>query len=59
MANCHVFAPSGPRRALLDALAGGIGARGAFLPMVAMVVMLVVVGRWRLGGAILWGAIFF
>ena len=59
VADCHVLAPSGPRRALLDALAQGIGARGQFPPAAAMVVILVVIGRWRLGGAILWGIYFF
>ena len=59
VADCHVLAPSGARRALSDALARGIGARGQFPPAAAMVVILVVIGRWRLGGAILWGIYFF
>ena len=60
VADCHVLAPSGPHQgALSGALARGIGARGPFLPAAAMVVILIVVGRWRLGGAILWSVIFF
>ena len=47
MADCQVVAP----------IARGIGTRGPFPPVAAMVVMVVVVGHWRLRGTILWGAI--
>ena len=47
VADSQVVAPSGPHRTLSDA-------RGAFPAAAAMVVMVVVVGRWRLGGTILW-----
>jgi hypothetical protein len=56
---CQVIAPSGPRHALSDASARGIGAKGPFLPAAAMVVMVVVVGCWRPRGMILWSAVFF
>ena len=39
MADCQVVAP----------IARGIGTRGPFSPVAAMVVMVVVVGHWRLG----------
>ncbi len=58
MADCQVLAPGGPCRALSDASARGIGTRGPFPPAKAMVVMVAVDGCWRLGGTILWGAIF-
>ena len=58
MADCHALAPSGPCCALSNALAWSIVARGFIPPAAAMVVMLVVVGRWRLRGAILCGAMF-
>ena len=49
--------PAGPP--ISDMSAQGIGTREPFPPAVAMVVMLVVVGHWKFGGAILCGAIFF
>ena len=55
---CQVIASSGPRRTLSDASARGIGAKGSFPPAAAMVVMVVVVGRWRPRGKILWGEVF-
>ena len=57
MADCHALAPSGPCCALSNALAWSIVARGFIPPAAAMVVMLVAVGCWRLGGAILWGGL--
>ena len=56
---CQVIAPSGPRHALSDASARGIGAKGPFLPAAAMVVIVDVVGSWRPRGTILWSAVFF
>ncbi len=40
-------------------LVWGIGAKGSFSASGTMVVMVVVVGRWRRGGSILWGTIYF
>jgi len=59
VADCHVLATRDPHRALSDASARGIDDRGPLPPAAAMVVILVVVGRWRLGGAILCSAMFF
>jgi hypothetical protein len=53
VADCQGITRSGPHHTLSDALACGTGARGPFLPAAAMVVMVVVVGCWRLIGTIL------
>ena len=52
VADCQVVACSGNHHAISEASACGIGTRGPFLPAVAMVVMVVVVGLWRLRGTI-------
>ena len=52
VADCQVVACSGNHHAISEASVCGIGTRGPFLPAVAMVVMVVVVGLWRLRGTI-------
>jgi hypothetical protein len=47
----------GPCHAAIHTSAQVIGTMGALPPAAAMVVMLVAVGCWRLGGAILWGGL--
>jgi hypothetical protein len=59
MADCQVVAPIGKGNhcILSNILAWDIGAKKPFPSAAAMVVMVVVVGHWRLGGPILWGVI--